>query len=310
MDVGAGTDAGKDALFLGQASGHREGLVVGDGENLVDRIKVEVAGDESRTGSLDLVGARLHGLAGTCLGDDRGVLGLHRDGLEARLALLDHFGDAGDGAAGADCGDKDVDLAVGVLPDLLGGGLGVDGGVGGVVELLGHPGIRRLLEDLFGAGNGSLHSLGAGREDELRAEHGKQGAALHAHRLGHGENEFVTLGRGHEGKRDAGITAGRLHDGGAFLDQSLSLGIRDHGGTDTILHASERVEELALQRDRRGKPLGDVVEAHERGAADGVDDGVVNAAHGKWSGFTGGGVLFQKTRSNFYNGRAGRPIQY
>ena len=42
-----------------------------------------------------------------------------------KLALrgLMHFGAAGDRAARADRGDEDVDLAVGVLPEFLGGRL-------------------------------------------------------------------------------------------------------------------------------------------------------------------------------------------
>ena len=46
--------------------------------------------------------------------------------LHARLAALEHFAHAGDRAAGADAGDDDVDLAVGVAPDFLGRGLAVD----------------------------------------------------------------------------------------------------------------------------------------------------------------------------------------
>ena len=51
------------------------------------------------------------------------------------LALLEHLADAGDGAARADAGDEDVDLAVGVVPDLLGRRLAVDRGVRLVLEL-------------------------------------------------------------------------------------------------------------------------------------------------------------------------------
>ena len=65
----------------------------------------------------------------------RGVR-LDGDALEAGLARLDHLAHAGDGAAGADAGDQDVDLAVGVAPDLLGGGPAVDLRVGRVLELL------------------------------------------------------------------------------------------------------------------------------------------------------------------------------
>ena len=50
--------------------------------------------------------------------------------------VLDVARHAGDGAAGADAGDEDVDLAVGVVPDLGAGGALVDRRVGRVLELL------------------------------------------------------------------------------------------------------------------------------------------------------------------------------
>ena len=85
------------------------------------------------------------GLSGSCvaeLGDDRRVDRLDGDDLDAGLAALEHLAAAGDRAAGADAADEDVDLAVGVAPDLLGGRLAVDLGVGRVLELLGHEGVR------------------------------------------------------------------------------------------------------------------------------------------------------------------------
>src|SRR5207302_909270 len=79
-------------------------------------------GNEAGANALDLVPAGLDLLALHLLRDHRTRDRLDRDRLEARLALLDHFTDAGDGAAGADAGDENVRLAVGVVPDLLGGG--------------------------------------------------------------------------------------------------------------------------------------------------------------------------------------------
>jgi hypothetical protein len=63
---------------------------------------------------------------GLAAGEDRGARRLDGDHLERGLAGLEHLADAGDRAAGADAGDDDVDLAVGVLPDLLGRRAAVD----------------------------------------------------------------------------------------------------------------------------------------------------------------------------------------
>jgi hypothetical protein len=50
------------------------------------------------------------------------------------LRLLDVAGDAGDGAAGADAAYQDVDLAVGVVPDLRAGGLKWMAGLAGFLN--------------------------------------------------------------------------------------------------------------------------------------------------------------------------------
>ena len=241
---------------------------------------MEIAGDESGAGSLDLVGAGFDGFARACLRDDRGVLGLDRNGAEGRFALLDDLAHTGDSASGADGRDEDVDLAIRVFPDLFGSCLRVDRGVGLVVELLGNPGIGRLLVKLLRTSDGALHSFGSRSEDELGAEESEQSTALQTHGLGHGEDELVSLGGRDEGKCDARIAAGGLDDCGAGLEVPLGLGISNHGRADTVLDAAEWIEEFALQRDGGGKASGHSVEADERGAANGVDDGVVNSAHG------------------------------
>ena len=54
--------------------------------------------------------------------------GANSDNLNLGVLLLEELAHAGHGAAGANAGDEDVDLAVGVIPD-LGAGRGlVDGG--------------------------------------------------------------------------------------------------------------------------------------------------------------------------------------
>ena len=58
------------------------------------------------------------------------------DSLERGFAFLDHLADAGNRAAGADAGNQDVHLAIGIAPDFFGRRAAVDVGVGRVIELL------------------------------------------------------------------------------------------------------------------------------------------------------------------------------
>ena len=94
-----------------------------------------------------------------------------------------------------------------------------------------------------------FHAFGAGRQDQLGAEHRQQRAPLQRHRLRHGQDELVALGRRHERQRDAGVAAGGLDDDGVLLEDPALLGVLDHGHADAVLHAAQRIEELALEQD-------------------------------------------------------------
>ena len=155
----------------------------------------------------------------------------------------------------------------------------MNGRIGRVLKLLRNPGVRSFLRQRFGLGDGAFHPLGARRQNELRAEHRQQGAAFERHRFGHGENDFVALGRGDERERNAGVTAGRLDDDGVFRQDAALLGVFNHRHADAILNAAERVEKFALEQNGGVQPGGDFVEFDERGAAHGFDDVVVDTAH-------------------------------
>ena len=97
-----------------------------DLHHLVDDRQVQHVGDEAGADPLDVVLAGLQRLAGQSLGDHRAGGRLDGDHLDAGFVRLERLADAGDRAAGAHAGHDDVDRAVGVAPDLLGGGLAMD----------------------------------------------------------------------------------------------------------------------------------------------------------------------------------------
>ena len=193
----------------------------------------------------------------------------------------------GDGAARADAGDDDVDLAVGVLPDLLGRGLAVDLGVGRVGELAGED-AAALGRDLVGALDGTLHPGGRVGEDELGAEGTEEGAALLRHRLRHGEHDVVASGGADHGEGDAGVARRRLDDRAAGLELTARLGGVDDGHPDAVLDGAGGVVELELRGDGRLRSVGDLVESDEWRVADQLGHVVVNGHCVAPSGRSGG----------------------
>ena len=106
-----------------------------------------------------------------------------------------------------------VDLAVGVVPDLLGRGAAVDLGIGRVLELLRHDGVRDLGLQLLGRAMAPFMPMRAGRQHELGAEERQHLAALDRHGLRHDQDQPIAARGRDEGERDAGIAGGRLDQG-------------------------------------------------------------------------------------------------
>ena len=153
-------------------------------------------------------------------------------------------------------------------------------GVGRVVELHRHESVRAdLVAKLRGTLDGAAHTLGTRSEDDFGAEETKEDAAFDGHRFRHREDAAVTAGGGDEGEGDAGVTGGRLDNGATRLQATVALSGVDHGATDAVLDARERVEEFKLHQDFGMKTFGDLVQSHEGRVTDGVEDAVVDS-HG------------------------------
>src|ERR1700761_8900740 len=99
-------DPGQDSLPPGQQPCRLDGVLVIDGDDLVEDLAVEHRGYEPGADALDLV------RPGPATGQDGRVLRLHRDDPAIRIARLEHLAGAGDRPAGPDSGDQSVDAPV------------------------------------------------------------------------------------------------------------------------------------------------------------------------------------------------------
>ena len=102
MDVGPGGDSHQHAFLFADPTGHGEGFIVAHRDDLVDDVEVQIVRNKAGARSLNFVRAGFDRLTRASLGDDGGILGLHRDGLEGFFPSFDHFGHSGYGAPGTD----------------------------------------------------------------------------------------------------------------------------------------------------------------------------------------------------------------
>jgi len=78
-------------------------------------------------------------------GKDRGSLRLDGNHSYLGFAFFEHFANAGDGAASADASNEDIDHAIRIAPNLLGGGAAVNFRICRVAEL-----VRDKIAVVFG----------------------------------------------------------------------------------------------------------------------------------------------------------------
>ncbi len=179
---------------------------------------------------------------------------------------------AADRATGPQGHHQVRDAALGRLPDLRPGGQVVRIGVGRVGVLVRLPGAGRLARDpVRDAVVGALVvRVDVGWADHhLRAIGAQQGALLLRLLVGHDEDAPIALDRRRHGQADPGVAAGRLHDHATRLQQPGPLRRLDHGQRDPVLDRSARIHVLQLADDARRHAIGQAVEGHQWGAADG-----------------------------------------
>ena len=218
---------------------------------------MEIVWNKACARSLNFVRAWFYGLAGAGLGDDGGIFRFYRNSAKGFFTGFNDFGDSCDGASGADSGDEDIDQAIGIAPDLLGGGFFVNGGVGGIFKLLGDEGAGNFFGQGFGPGDGAFHSLSGWGEFEFGPEEGEESSAFEAHAFGHSQDQLVSFGSGDKGEGNTGVARGGLDDGSLRGNFPLFFAGLDHGSTDPIFHATEGVKEFTFDRDGSGQTCGD-----------------------------------------------------
>ena len=203
---------------------------------------------------------------------------LHGHGADVRVAFLQIFRRARQGAARSHARHDAVEAAVGIEPQLGPGGAVVRFGVVGVGELPHDDAVFMFAVQLLGLVDGALHPQSAGREHDLGAVGGKQLAALFAHGLGHGQNQRIALYCAHARQPDARIAAGRLDEQGIFADLASLFQAADHVQGGAVFHAARGVQIFQLRKHFGARPKAafHAVQPQQRRLADQVFDRLVD----------------------------------
>ena len=267
-------DTRDNALFCGSATGEGDGLITGNQQDPVNDGLVEVIRDKARAPALDLVRSLV------TFSNDGGLGGLGTEDLDLGILLLEVLASARDGATGTDTGDDGVDLALGIVPDLLTSAIMMDRRISGVIELAGQDGTGGILDDLGSLAVGSWHAVSAWGEHQLGTQQTNDGAALLRHCLRHSDDDLVTASRTNQSQTDTCITGRGFNNRASRIELAGSLSRVNDRRSDTVLDARGRVIELELGQYGGLGVREQFIDLDQRGIADELGNVVSDLRHG------------------------------
>ena len=148
---------------------------------------------------------------------ERARLGLNGIGAKLRPGFLEHAGNAGNIAAGAERRNEYIQTFREILQNFRAGMKLMRARIARMADLTRNPGSGNFLRKFSCAIDRTLHAELARGEHEFRAVSLRQEAALNAHGFRHDENHAVSENRAHHSETDAGIAGSGLNDGAASL---------------------------------------------------------------------------------------------
>ena len=236
-------------------------------DDLINDLQMKIVRNKTGPGSLNFVRTRFQWFAFHGLQNDRRIFRLNRDRFKGRFPLFDDFGYTVMVPPVPTAETRMSTLPIRVGPNLFGGRCLMNGRVGGIVELLRHPGVRSGFQQFLRPGNGAFHSFGSRRENQFGSQHGQERASFQTHRFGHRQNKLVPLRGADKGQGDTGVAAGGFDDDRIGVDDPLLFSGFNHGHANPVLHTAEWIKELAFDRNSGFNASGDAVQFDQRGPA-------------------------------------------
>ena len=154
-------------------------------------------------------------------------------------------------AARANASHENVNFPLRVSPNLLRRGGHVGRGVGRIVKLSWDESPRMFRSQFFGAANRPLHAFRPRRQHQFGPQRPQQITAFEAHRFGHGEDDAITLHRGHPCQSHSRVAARRFDDDATGPQGAAPFHIFNHGQSHTVFHAAAGVEIFQFDNEPR-----------------------------------------------------------
>ena len=193
---------------------------------------------------------------------------LNSDDPDIRLEFFEPAAHAHQRAGRAHGRDKMRDPAFGLLPDFESRTVVVGKRIGGIVVLVGDEILSGIpaLQAINGF-NRAIRAEMRRSPEKIGSQGGQDLAALLAHGLAHGKEDFVAFNRTHKSEPDARVAAGRLEDHFVAGEFARRLGGLNHGFSDAVLHRSAGIGAFEFCPDFDIGIRADPSESNERSIA-------------------------------------------
>ena len=179
------------------------------------------------------------------------------------------------GGSGAD--DHCVDPAFHLLENFHRGGLIVVVGIGGIVELVGHEGVRITSYQILGAPDRTQHAFGVRSPSHLGAQSSHDLDFFFGETFGNEKRDLVTALDADESEADAGIAGSGFDDRATRLEASVFFGAQDDSTGGAILHTATRVQIFQLGEDAGRVARNQFLQLKNGSFADQLGDVISNA---------------------------------
>jgi len=188
---------------------------------------------------------------------------------------LQKFADAADGAAGAHATNEVRDFAFAVFPDFRAGGAVMRIRIHGIVILVRIVGIGNFAREFFRHGIVAARICRLdrrGTDDHFRSQRLEQINFFLGLLIRDGENHLVAANGSHQRQPHPGIAGGALDDRAAGLQQTLFLGVIDHGDADAVFHRAAGIDVVRFDVNLRLQTHIDAIQPDQRRAPHSFQD--------------------------------------